>query len=53
MSDTKGTEQLVIGTVVEYKKMCHIQPGEYVQVNQEDEPRKTIDINQTVGVILP
>ena len=30
---------------------CRLQPGEYVQVHQEDEPRNTIYINRTVCAI--
>ena len=46
---TKGPGQLVLGTVVDYEKVFHLQPGKYVQVHQEDEPRNTIDKYRTVG----
>ena len=36
---------------IQLKKVFRIQPGEYVQVHQEDEPRNTIDINRTVSAI--
>ena len=49
MSNNKGTVQLVFGTIVDYNKVLHLKPGEYVQVHQEDEPWSTIDIDQTVG----
>ena len=52
LSDTKSPGQLFIGTVVEYKKFCRLQPGEYVQVHQEDEPRNTMNIDLNVGVIV-
>ena len=51
LSDTKGPGQLILGNTVDYKKFCHLQPGEYVQVHQEDESRNTIDIERTVGAI--
>ena len=51
LSDTKGPRQLILGNTVDYKKVCRLQPGEYVQVHQEDEPRNTIAIDQTVGAI--
>ena len=47
-----GPGQIVLETVVDYKKFFRLQPGEYVQVNKEDEARKTIDIDQTVGAIV-
>ena len=49
---TKGPRQLVLGIVVDYKKFFHLHPGKYVQVHQEDEPRNTIDVDQTVGSIV-
>ena len=51
LSDTKGPGQLILGNTIDYKKVCRLQPGEYVQVHQEDEPRNTIDIDRTVGSI--
>ena len=51
LSDTKGPGKLILGDTVDYKKVCRLQPGEYVQVHQEDEPRNTIDIEWTVGAI--
>ena len=38
MSEKKGTRQLILGNTVNCKKFCRLQPGEYVQVHQEDEP---------------
>ena len=38
MSDTKGLGQLLPGNMVNYKNICLLHPGEYVQVNQDDEP---------------
>ena len=38
--------------MVDYKKVCHLQPGEYFQMHQEDEPRNTIAINRTVREIF-
>ena len=49
MSDTKVPGQIILGNTVNYKKVCCLQPGEYVQVHQEDEPLNTIDIDRTVG----
>ena len=46
-----GPGQLIFGNTVDYKNVCRLQPGEYVQVHQEDEPLNTIDINRTVGEI--
>ena len=51
LSDKKGPGKLILGKTVDYKKVCRLQPGEYVQVHQEDEPRNTIDIDWTVGAI--
>ena len=34
LSDTKGPGQLILGNTVDYKKVCRIYPGEYVQVHQ-------------------
>ena len=52
LSDKKGPGQLILGNAFDYKKVCCLQPGEYVQVHQEDEPRNTIDIYRTVGAIV-
>ena len=52
MSDMKGPRQLVLGTVVGYKKFCLLHTGEYVQVHQEDEPCNTVYIYQTVNAIV-
>ena len=38
MSYTKCTGQLILGNKVDYKKVCRLQPGEYVQVHKENEP---------------
>ena len=51
LSDTKGPGQLILGNMVDYKRVFRLQPGEYVQVNQEDEPHNTISIDRTVGAI--
>ena len=51
LSDTKEPGQLILGNTNDYKKFCRLQPGEYVQVHQEDETRNTIDIDRTVGAI--
>ena len=51
VSDKKGPGQIILGNTVDYKKVCRLQPGEYVQVHQEDDPRNTIDIDLTVGAI--
>ena len=51
MSDRKGPRQLILGDTVDYKKVCRLQPGEYVQVHQEDEPQNMIAIDRTVGAI--
>ena len=38
---------------MDYKKVFLLQPGEYVQVHQEDEPRNTINIDLTdVSIVL-
>ena len=50
--DKKIARQLVIGTVVDYNNFPCLQPGEYVQVNQEDKPLNMNDSNRTVGVIF-
>ena len=34
-----------------YKKVFRLQPVEYVQMHQYDEPQNTIAIDQTVGAI--
>ena len=34
------------------KKINRLNPGEYVQVHQQDETRNTIDIDWTVGAIV-
>ena len=51
LSDTKGPRQLVIGNMVDYKKVCRLHLGEYVQVHQVDEPCNKIAIDRTVGAI--
>ena len=51
LSDTKGPRQIILGNTFDYKKFFRPQPGEYVQVNHEDEPQNTIDIDRTVGAI--
>ena len=52
MSNTKVPMQLILGTVVDYKKFFCLHPGEYVQVHQEDEPRNIINIDWIVGEIV-
>ena len=52
LSNTKVPRQLVIRTVVDYKKILCIHPGEYVQVHQENEPRNKIGIDRTVREIV-
>ena len=47
----KGPGQLILGNTVDYKKFCHLHPGEYVQVHQEDEPLNTIAIDRNVDAI--
>ena len=37
---------------MDYKKFFRLHPGEYVQLHQEDQPRNTIDIDQTVEEIF-
>ena len=44
--------KIVLGTVVEYKKVFRIHQGEYVQVHQEDEHRNKIHIYRTVRAIV-
>ena len=51
LSDTKGPVQFILGNIVDYKNVCRLQPGEYVQVYQEDDPRNTISVDRTVGAI--
>ena len=51
LSDTNGPRQHILGKTVDYKKVFRLQPGEYVQVHQEDEPQNTISIDRTVGAI--
>ena len=52
LSDTKSPGKLILGTIVDYKKVCRLQQGKYVQLHQEDEPRNTIDKYLTVGEIV-
>ena len=52
MSNTKVPEQLVLGNAVDYKKVCHIHPGKYVHLQQEDELQNTINIDRSVGAIV-
>ena len=51
LSETKGPGQFILGNTVDYRKVFRLQPVEYVQVHQEDEPQNTIAIDQTVGEI--
>ena len=52
MSNTKDPKKIVLGTVVYYKKVCHLQAGKYIQLHQEDETWNKIDIDQTVVSIF-
>ena len=52
LSDTKGPITLVLGTSVDYKKVCRLQPLENFQVHQKNESRNTIDINRTIRAIV-
>ena len=45
MSEKKGPGQFILGNTVDYRKVCRLQPVEYVQVHQEDEPQNIIDCN--------
>ena len=47
MSNTKGPGQLILVTIVNYNRFWRLRTGKYFQENQEDEPRKTIDMYQT------
>ena len=47
----KVLEKIILGNTVDYENVCRLQPGKYVQVHQEDEPRNTIDIDRIVGAI--
>ena len=47
-SNTKVPVKLVLGTVMEYKKIFHLQPVKYVQLHPENEPQSKIDMDQTV-----
>ena len=49
--DTTGHGQLILRNTVDYKRFCLLQPGEYFQVRQEDEPRNMIYIDRTNGAI--
>ena len=51
LPDTKGLGQIILGNTVDYKNICRLQPGEYFEVHQEDEPRNTIDIDRNFGEI--
>ena len=51
LSDTKSPGQINLGKTVDYKEVCRLHPGEYVQVHQEDELQKRIDIDQNVDAI--
>ena len=52
MSNKKGPGQIVLGTVVNYKKVYLLHPGKYVHLHQEDESWNTTDIDQTVRAIF-
>ena len=51
LSDTKGPGQLILVNTVNYKNVFRLQPGEYFQVHQEDEPRNKISMDRNVGAI--
>ena len=51
-SNSKVPGNIFLGTIVDYKKVCRLHPGEHLQVHQEYEHWKKIDINQTVGAIV-
>ena len=51
MLDKKSPGKLILGNMVNYKEVCRLQPGDYIQVHQENEPRNTIAINRTIGAI--
>ena len=36
LSDSKGHRKRVLGINVDYKKLCYLHQGKYVQVHQED-----------------
>ena len=38
LSDKKGPGQIMLGNIFNDKKVFRLQPGEYVQVHQEEEP---------------
>ena len=38
--------------MVNYRKVFRLHPGEYVHLNQEDEPLSTIEVDRDVGVII-
>ena len=38
LSDTKSPGQLILVNTADYIKVCRLLPGEYVHMNQEDEP---------------
>ena len=38
LSDTQGPGQLILGNTLDYRKFCRLQPVEYVQAHQENEP---------------
>ena len=52
LSNTKAPGQIVLITLVDYKNIFHLQTVEYVQVHQQDESQKTIDIDRTFGEIV-
>ena len=52
LSNTKYPGELVFGNIVDYKKICCLHLGEYLQVHQEDEIWNTIDIELTVVSII-
>ena len=52
MSYKKVPTQPVLGNMADYKMWCRLQPGEYLQVHQDDEPQNTIAINRSVDTIV-
>ena len=51
-SDTKFPVQILLGTIVDYKKVWCLHPGEYFQVHQEGETHNTTDNDWTFKEII-
>ena len=52
LSNTKVPRQLILGTVMDYKKVLCLHPGEYIQIYQEDETRNIIYIELKFEAIV-